>query len=74
MVIQILTAVAVAVAVAVAEGERILERTNEGRIAATASGVKFGRKPHSQSAMERGLIVQDAPEKTVLDRGRLFTG
>lgn len=40
MVIQILAAVAEA------ERERILERTNDGRIAAMAAGVKFGRKPH----------------------------
>ncbi len=62
MVIQILAAVAEA------ERERILERTNEGRIAAMASGVKFGRKPHSQSAMVRELIAKDAPEKTVLEK------
>jgi DNA invertase Pin-like site-specific DNA recombinase len=31
-------------AVAQAEGQRILERTNEGRIEAKAKGVKFGRK------------------------------
>lgn len=33
-------------AVAEAERQRILERTNEGRIEAKAKGVKFGRKPH----------------------------
>jgi DNA invertase Pin-like site-specific DNA recombinase len=32
-------------AVAQAERQRILERTNEGRIEAKANGVKFGRKP-----------------------------
>ena len=32
-------------AVAQAECQRILERTNEGRIEAMAKGVKFGRKP-----------------------------
>ena len=32
-------------AVAQAEYQRILERTNEGRIEAKAKGVKFGRKP-----------------------------
>ncbi|MEN4240324.1 recombinase family protein [Serratia marcescens] len=62
MVIQILAAVAEA------ERERILERTNEGRIAAMASGVKFGRKPHRQSDMVRELITQDAPEKTILEK------
>jgi DNA invertase Pin-like site-specific DNA recombinase len=33
-------------AVAQAERQRILERTQEGRIEAKAKGVKFGRKPH----------------------------
>ncbi len=33
-------------AVAQAERERILERTNEGRIEAMSRGVKFGRKRH----------------------------
>ena len=32
-------------AVAQAERQRILERTNEGRVEAQAKGVKFGRKP-----------------------------
>jgi DNA invertase Pin-like site-specific DNA recombinase len=32
-------------AVAQAERQRILERTNEGRIEAVAKGVRFGRKP-----------------------------
>ena len=32
-------------AVAQAERERILERTNEGRLEARAKGVRFGRKP-----------------------------
>lgn len=32
-------------AVAQAERQRILERTNEGRLKAKAKGVKFGRKP-----------------------------
>ena len=31
-------------AVAQAERQRILERTNEGRVEATAKGIKFGRK------------------------------
>ncbi|VXD06731.1 Recombinase family protein (fragment) [Enterobacterales bacterium 8AC] len=50
------------------ERERILERTNEGRIAAMASGVKFERKPHRQSDMVWELITQDAPEKTILEK------
>ena len=32
-------------AVAQAERERILERTNEGRLEAKAKGIRFGRKP-----------------------------
>jgi DNA invertase Pin-like site-specific DNA recombinase len=32
-------------AVAQAERQRILERTNEGRLEARARGVRFGRKP-----------------------------
>ena len=39
MVITILSAVAQA------ERQRILERTNEGRLEAKAKGVRFGRKP-----------------------------
>lgn len=37
--------VSIFAAVAQSERARILERTNEGRIAAQAKGVKFGRKP-----------------------------
>ena len=36
-------------AVAQAERERILERTNEGRLEAKANGVRFGRKPSIDS-------------------------
>ena len=36
-------------AVAQAEHERILERTNEGRLEAKAKGVRFGRKPSIDS-------------------------
>ena len=36
-------------AVAQAERERILERTNEGRLEARAKGVRFGRKPRIDS-------------------------
>jgi DNA invertase Pin-like site-specific DNA recombinase len=60
MMIQILAAIA--------EAERILERTNDGRIVAMASGVKFGRKPHSKTALVRQLIKQHQSEKIVLER------
>jgi DNA invertase Pin-like site-specific DNA recombinase len=62
MVIQILAAVAEA------ERERILERTNDGRIVAMASGVKFGRKPHSKAALVRQLINQKLSEKIILEK------
>nr|WP_241574312.1 hypothetical protein [Rosenbergiella nectarea] len=55
MVIQILAAVAEA------EHERILERTNDGRAAAMASDVKFGRKSHSATVSALELIRQGLP-------------
>ena len=39
------TVVTILSAVAQAERQRILERTNEGRLEAKAKGIKFGRKP-----------------------------
>ncbi|EOC8587389.1 resolvase [Salmonella enterica subsp. enterica serovar Minnesota] len=60
MVIQIL--------VAEAERERILERTNEGRMVAMASGVKFGRKPHNKSTIVKALIAENTPGKSVLKK------
>ena len=38
-----------------AERERILERTNEGRLEAKARGVRFGRKPHIDNDRIRTL-------------------
>ncbi|EJD6477758.1 MULTISPECIES: hypothetical protein [Providencia] len=35
-----------------------LERTNEGRIAAYAAGVKFGRKHHPRTPAAQELILQ----------------
>ena len=49
MVITILSAVAQA------ERERILERTNEGRLEAKARGVRFGRKPRIDNDRIRTL-------------------
>lgn len=40
-------------AVAQAELQRILERTNEGRIEAKSRGVKFGRKP----TIDKGKVL-----------------
>lgn len=51
MVIQILAAVPEA------ERERILEGTNNGRIVAMASGVKFGRKPQSKQRLSDNLSI-----------------
>ena len=62
MVIQILAAVAEA------ERERILERTNEGREAALAAGVKFGRKNHKGTALATQLINQGISLKEVMER------
>lgn len=51
-------------AVAQVERQRIMERTNEGRIEAKAKGVKFGRKPtidrdKVQALWEQGLGATD---------------
>ncbi|EDH2826658.1 recombinase family protein [Salmonella enterica] len=62
MIIQILAAVAEA------ERERILERTNDGRIIAKESGVKFGRKPHPQTKIAQSLIKQGEPFKMIVER------
>ena len=45
-------------AVAQAERQRILKRTNEGRLEAKAKGVKFGRKPTVDKAKVRALHGQ----------------
>lgn len=45
-------------AVAQAERQRILERTNEGRLEAKAKGVKFGRKPTVDKTRVRSLYEQ----------------
>ncbi|EOA3151518.1 recombinase family protein, partial [Escherichia coli] len=71
MVIQILAAVAEA------ERERILERTNDGRIAALAAGVKFGRKKHPRTPTALELISQgeslgSVTEKTGISRSTYF--
>lgn len=61
MVIQILAAVAEA------ERERILERTNEGRIAAKTAGVKFGRKLHQSTEDASKLISQNHTMDVVME-------
>ena len=44
-------------AVAQAERERIMERTNEGREAAKAKGIKFGRKPSIDREQFAALVA-----------------
>ncbi|WP_208598150.1 recombinase family protein [Kosakonia oryziphila] len=71
MVIQILAVVAEA------ERERILERTNDGRVVAMASGVRFGRKPHPATAssltlIQQGLSFKAVSEKTGISRPTYF--
>ncbi|MDR7342434.1 DNA invertase Pin-like site-specific DNA recombinase [Pantoea alhagi] len=48
--------------------KQILERTNDGRAAAMASGVKFGRKPHSATVSALGLIRQRQSFKTLAEK------
>ncbi|WP_455479117.1 recombinase family protein [Bartonella sp. B23] len=62
MVIQILAAVAEA------ERARILERTNDGRTAAMAAGIKFGRKPHPKKEVALSLIKQGFSSKVVKEK------
>ncbi len=62
MVIQILAAVAEA------ERERILERTNDGRVIAMAAGVKFGRKPHRKSVIALQFIRQKMTAEAVMNK------
>ena len=50
--------VTILLAVAQAERQRILERTNEGRLEAKAKGIKFGRKPSVDKEKIRTLRSQ----------------
>lgn len=62
MVIQILAAVAEA------ERERILERTNDGRVITMAAGVKFRRKPHGKSVIALQFIHQKMTAEAVMNK------
>ena len=53
-------------AVAQAERERILERTNEGRLEAKANGVRMGRKP----SIDRDRVLQAASQRHRSDGDR----
>ena len=64
-------------AVAQAERQRILERTNEGRIEAKAKGVKFGRKPTVDRAkmlvlQEQGLGATDIARQMKIGRSTVY--
>ncbi len=64
-------------AVAQAERQRILERTNEGRIEAKAKGVKFGRKPtvnrQQVSAMKcSGIGATDIAKQLGIGRSTVY--
>ena len=64
-------------AVAQAERARILERTNEGREAAMANGIQFGRKPHKGSdkalkMIRKGVAQKEVVEATGISRATYF--
>ena len=64
-------------AVAEAELARILERTNEGRLEAKASGVKFGRKPSVdrekvQELKEQGVGASENAKQLGIGRSTVY--
>lgn len=64
-------------AVAQAERQRILERTNEGRIEAMAKGVKFGRKPSIdrkkvKALYEEGVGATDIARQMNIGRSTVY--
>ena len=64
-------------AVAQAERERILERTNEGRLEARAKGVRFGRKPrinndHVLTLRGEGLGATDIAKQMNIGRSTVY--
>ncbi len=64
-------------AVAQAERQRILERTNEGRIEAKAKGVKFGRKRTIDrkkllSLHEQGIGATDIARQLGIGRSTVY--
>ena len=65
-------------AVAQAERQRILERTNEGRLDAKARGVKFGRKRTVDRSKvialkERGMRATDIAKQLNIARATVYT-
>ena len=64
-------------AVAQAERERILERTNEGRLEAKANGVRFGRKPSIDSKLvlklhRKGLGATEISRQMQIARSSVY--
>ena len=64
-------------AVAQAERQRILERTNEGRIEAKAKGVKFGRKRtidtiKLQALHKNGIGATDIAKQMGIGRSTVY--
>jgi DNA invertase Pin-like site-specific DNA recombinase len=64
-------------AVAQAERQRILERTNEGRLEAKAQGVKFGRKPtvdrdKMQALYKQGVGATDISRQLNIGRSTVY--
>ena len=64
-------------AVAQAERQRILERTNEGRIDAKAKGIKFGRKPTVNrrrivALKEQGMRATDIAKQLGIGRSTVY--
>lgn len=64
-------------AVAQAERQRILERTNEGRMEAKAKGVKFGRKPTIDrekilALRKKGIGATDIARKMGIGRSTVY--
>ena len=69
--------VAILSAVAQAERQRILERTNEGRIEAKAKGVKFGRKrtidaEKLRTLRKNGLGATDIAKQMGIGRSTVY--
>ena len=70
--------VTILAAVAQAERQRILERTNEGRIEAKAKGIRFGRKPsiNRQRVVElksNGVQASEIAKQLGIGRSTVYT-
>lgn len=64
-------------AVAQGERQRILERTNEGRLEARVKGIKFGRKrtvnrEQVQTLRSQGSVATEIPRKMNVARSTVY--